>query len=43
MEAAFPQLAFNQWLSRNLQNLVAAVVSESAAATRVGPTAEEQR
>jgi len=29
MDSVFPQLAFNQWLSRRLQNLVAAVAPES--------------
>jgi hypothetical protein len=36
MESAFPQLAFNQWLSRRLQNLTAAMGPESAEESFLG-------
>jgi hypothetical protein len=36
MEADFPQLAFNGWLSRRLQTLIAALTPESAEEAYLG-------
>jgi phage portal protein BeeE len=36
MEADFPQLAFNQWLTRRLQTLISALTPESAEEAYLG-------
>jgi hypothetical protein len=36
MDSAFPQLAFNQWLSRRVENLMAAFAPESAEEAYLG-------